>query len=160
MDHKGLATLGPFTPELDAVFVNVSLVPRPPQEIGQGLLPDPADKPSGRRVLGDFLGGEKPALIAVVGSPGSGKTTLLRHAARGACLRKRSRAQRRGPVRDIPVLLYAEICQVMLWRRQDAKKLPQQVTGDKEAVLGGLAYAMMQLTSGTTRDWWASWRRR
>jgi hypothetical protein len=26
MDHKGLATVGPFTPELDSVFVNVSLI--------------------------------------------------------------------------------------------------------------------------------------
>ena len=41
MDHKGLATVGPFTPELDAVFVDVSLVPRPPRRIGPG-------DPSGR----------------------------------------------------------------------------------------------------------------
>src|SRR6185437_11268089 len=97
---------GPFTPELDAVFVNVSLIPRPPQQIGPGVLPGLADDRAGRRVLGDFLGREEPAVLAVVGSPGSGKTTLLRHAARQACLRKRSRGDRSNHVRDIPVLLY------------------------------------------------------
>ena len=41
--------------------------------------------------------------------------------------------------------LYAEICQVMLWRRQEAKNLAAQLPGEKkEAVLRGLAYAMMQ----------------
>jgi hypothetical protein len=106
MDHKGLATVGSFTPELDAVFVDVSLVPRPPQQIRPGLLPDQPDDRAGRRVLGDFLGGQKPAVLAVVGSPGSGKTTLLRHAARQTCLRKRSRRDRSSHARDIPILLY------------------------------------------------------
>jgi hypothetical protein len=106
MDHKGLATVGPFTPELDAVFVNVSLISRPPQQIGSGVLPGLADERTGRRVLGDFLGREEPVVLAVVGSPGSGKTTLLRHAARQACLRKRFRRDRRNHVRDIPILLY------------------------------------------------------
>ena len=40
--------------------------------------------------------------------------------------------------------LYSEICQVMLWRRQEAKQLPLQMSGDKKvAILGGLAYVMM-----------------
>ena len=106
MDHKGLATVGPFTPELDAVFVNVSLVPRPPQQIGPGVLPGLSDDRARHRALGDFLGREKPAVLAVLGSPGSGKTTLLRHAARQACLRKRSRRDKTNYVRDIPILLY------------------------------------------------------
>src|SRR5271165_1407376 len=42
-DTKGLATVGPFTPEHDAVFVDVSLVPRPPQQIKPGILPELAD---------------------------------------------------------------------------------------------------------------------
>jgi hypothetical protein len=106
MDHKGLATVGPFTPELDAVFVNVTLVPRPPLQIKPGILPDLPDERVGRRVLGDFLGRKKPVVLAVVGGPGSGKTTLLRHAARHACQRERSRRGRSHCVRDIPILLY------------------------------------------------------
>ena len=40
--------------------------------------------------------------------------------------------------------LYAEIVQVMLFRRQEAKDLPVELAGDKkEALLRGLAYAMM-----------------
>jgi hypothetical protein len=103
MDHKDLATVGPFTLELDAVFVNVSLVSKPPQQIGPGVLPAASAGPAGRRVLADFLGREQPAVLAVVGGPGSGKTTLMRHAARQACSRGRAR---RGHARDVPVLLY------------------------------------------------------
>jgi len=107
MDHKDLATVGPFTLELDAVFVNVSLVSKPPQQIGPGVLPAAAHGLAGRRVLADFLGRERPAVLAVVGGPGSGKTTLLRHAARQACSHRRSRRRARGRhVRDVPVLLY------------------------------------------------------
>ena len=41
--------------------------------------------------------------------------------------------------------LYGEICEVMLWRRQDAKNLAAALAGDKkETLLRGLAYAMMQ----------------
>ena len=41
--------------------------------------------------------------------------------------------------------LYSEICQVMLWRRQDAKNLAQPIGGDKkEAILRGLAHTMME----------------
>ena len=40
--------------------------------------------------------------------------------------------------------LYAEILQVMLFRRQEAKNLGVEFAGDKkEALLRGLAYAMM-----------------
>jgi hypothetical protein len=41
--------------------------------------------------------------------------------------------------------LYYEICQVMLWRRQDAKRLPAALRGvQKEAVLKELAHGMME----------------
>jgi predicted NACHT family NTPase len=101
-DLKGLATVGPFTPELDAVFVDVALVPRPPHEIAPGVISGGAPA-SGRRAIDEFIGRPEPAVLAVVGGPGSGKTTLLRHTARQACTRK---AGRRGPGRDLPVLLY------------------------------------------------------
>ncbi|GAA2980253.1 NACHT domain-containing protein [Actinokineospora diospyrosa] len=45
--------------------------------------------------------------------------------------------------------LYREICQVMLWRRQEAKKLPVALAGEKkEQMLRALAFRMM--TAGVT----------
>jgi hypothetical protein len=105
-DTKGLATVGPFTPEHDAVFVDVSLVPRPPQQIKPGLLPEFAGDRTGRHGLDYFLGRSAPVVLAVVGAPGSGKTTLMQHAARQASVLRRSRWGGRNRVRDIPVLLY------------------------------------------------------
>ncbi|WP_216214919.1 NACHT domain-containing protein [Amycolatopsis aidingensis] len=41
--------------------------------------------------------------------------------------------------------LYSEICQVMLWRRQEAKKLDSTLSGPKkEVLLRGLAFRMMR----------------
>jgi hypothetical protein len=105
-DTKGLATVGEFTPEHDEVFVNVSLLPRPPHQIKPGLLPETAEDRADRRTLDYFLDRAAPVVLAVVGAPGSGKTTLLRHAARQAIRVRRSRRGRRNQVRDIPVLLF------------------------------------------------------
>ena len=49
--------------------------------------------------------------------------------------------------------LYSEICQVMLWRRQDAKKLTSQMSGEKKEVVSKLAFAMMdERTTDLRRD--------
>jgi predicted NACHT family NTPase len=100
IDLKGLATIGPFTPELDEVFVDVSLVSRSPHLIQPGVLSELAGP--GRRALSEFLGHRQAAIIAVVGAPGSGKTTLLRHTARHACTHTGPFAKTE---RDIPILL-------------------------------------------------------
>jgi NACHT domain len=101
IDLKGLATIGPFTPELDEVFVDVSLVSRSPHLIQPGVLSELAGP--GRRALSEFIRRRQATILAVVGAPGSGKTTLLRHTARHVCLNI-------GPLRktdrDIPILLY------------------------------------------------------
>jgi hypothetical protein len=101
VDLKGLATIGPFTPELDEVFVDVSLISRSPHLIRSGVLSEPTGP--GRRALSEFIGRRQAAVIAVVGAPGSGKTTLLRHTARQACIRSRSLHK---TARHIPILLY------------------------------------------------------
>ena len=100
IDLKGLATVGPFTPELDEVFVDVSLTPRPPHQVQAGLLADLPPDVTERRSLAEFLDRPEPVVLAVIGAPGSGKTTLLRHTARQACLHRRSRGYR------VPILLY------------------------------------------------------
>jgi hypothetical protein len=101
IDLKGLATIGPFTPELDEVFVDVSLVSRSPHLIQPGVLSELAGP--GRRALSEFIGRRQATILAVVGAPGSGKTTLLRHTARHACIQARSL---RKAGREIPILLY------------------------------------------------------
>jgi hypothetical protein len=105
-DQKGLVSVGNFTPALDAVFIDVSLVPRPPQDVPPGVLPEPAGDRPGRRSLSEFLDRLKPVRLVVLGAQGSGKTTLLRYAARQACLSPPARKDRRDCARHLPVLLY------------------------------------------------------
>jgi|GEM_PF-6933047 len=100
IDLKGLATVGYYTPELDEVFVDVSLAFRAPNQVSGGLLAELPAEVTDRHSLGDFLDRPQPVVLAVVGVPGSGKTTLLRHAARQIC-----RAHR-GRRRAVPILLY------------------------------------------------------
>ncbi|CDR09946.1 NACHT domain-containing protein [Streptomyces iranensis] len=102
IDLKGLATRGDYTPGLEEVFVDVSLVPRPAHEASReslaGALPGGADgELRVRQSVRDFLGKPEGAALAVIGAPGTGKTTLLKHLALGL-------ARERGG-RDLPVLL-------------------------------------------------------
>jgi len=99
IDLKGLATVGFYTPELDEVFVDVSLVFSAPDQVRGGVLGSTSTGPN-RHLIGDLLDQPQPTVLAVVGAPGSGKTTLLRHTARAIC------RARRGRRRGIPVLLY------------------------------------------------------
>lgn len=96
IDTKGLATVGFFTPDLDAVFVDVSLAYRAPHQIPEGLLTQISADVTDRHSINDFLDLPDPIVLAVIGVPGSGKTTLLRHTARKICLARRR----------IPILLY------------------------------------------------------
>ena len=99
IDQKGLATLGDHTPELDDVFVDVSLAARAPQQVSGGVLSEPPASVTERQSIWNFLrgAGPSPAVLAIVGAPGSGKTTLLRHTAGKLCGLRRHR--------ELPVLL-------------------------------------------------------
>ena len=85
IDLKGLATIGYYTPELDAVFVDVTLALRAPHQVSGDVLADVPAEVSERRSIQDFLDQPRPVVLAVIGAPGSGKTTLLRYTARQAC---------------------------------------------------------------------------
>lgn len=98
VDTKGLVTVGPHTPELDDVFVDVSLVRRPPQDVPTGPLDDTLTAYNERLPLEKLIGTSDPRVLAIVGGPGTGKTTLLHYTARHA--RQRHRRQ------HLPVLLY------------------------------------------------------
>lgn len=109
MDQKGLSVIGPVAPELDEVFVDVSLALRAPGRIPADLLAgagsaEAVSQPGGtdeRWYIGDLLDRPQARVLAIVGAPGTGKTTLLRHVARSACLAAPG-SRRRG----VPVLLY------------------------------------------------------
>ena len=106
IEQKGLATVGPIAPELDEVFVDVSLAPRPPHLVPTDVLADSPADVGERRALQDFLDARKPARLAVIGAPGSGKTTLLRNTTRQACAQLRTGRGRRGLQAQVPILLY------------------------------------------------------
>ena len=100
IDLKGLATVGFYTPELDEVFIDVSLAPQEPNQASGGLLAHLPAEVTERHSLRDFLDRAEPVVLAVIGVPGSGKTTLLRHTAQQVC--RDHRAQQRA----VPILLY------------------------------------------------------
>ncbi len=64
IDIKGLATVGHFTPELDAVFVDVSLAYRAPQEIPEGLLAHISADVTDRHSITEFLDLPDPTVLA------------------------------------------------------------------------------------------------
>lgn len=99
IDLKGLPTIGFYTPELDEVFVDVSLAYRAPHQVPGDLLAQLPTEVTDRHSIGDFLDRQLPVVLAVIGVPGSGKTTLLRHTARQIC------RDRRGRRRTVPILL-------------------------------------------------------
>ncbi|GGM83263.1 hypothetical protein GCM10011609_18970 [Lentzea pudingi] len=99
IDLKGLATMGFYTPELDEVFVDVSLAHSDPTTVPSDVLGHRQTQRE-RRVIGDLINQQQPVVLAVIGAPGCGKTTLLRHTALLVC---RERRRRR---RKIPALLY------------------------------------------------------
>ncbi|GAA2591010.1 NACHT domain-containing protein [Actinomadura fulvescens] len=100
IDQRGLATIGPYTPKLEDVYVDVSLAHRAPHRLSGHPLADLPGRETERRSLGDFFGLPEPCRVAVTGAPGSGKTTLLRHTAQDLC--------RLPPTdhRSLPVLIY------------------------------------------------------
>ncbi|HEU5471199.1 MAG TPA: NACHT domain-containing protein [Actinophytocola sp.] len=99
VDLKSLATVGFYTPELDDVFVDVSLTYRSPHHVPQDILGYPLPGVGDRLMLLDLLGRPKPVVLVVMGVPGSGKSTLLRNVTGVAC---RSRRDRK---RSIAILL-------------------------------------------------------
>lgn len=100
VDQKGLATIGPYTQELDEVFVELMLVPRSPHQVMSDPLADVPAELTERSPLSHLLDRPSPRVLAVVGAAGSGKTTLLRHTARRICLTwKKGR-------RTVPIFLF------------------------------------------------------
>ncbi|SFR10752.1 NACHT domain-containing protein [Lentzea waywayandensis] len=100
IDLQGLATVSFYTPDLDEVFVDVSVVFRAPNQVRGDVLAQAPGDVNERYSVWNLLDQPRPVVLAVVGAPGSGKTTLLRYTARRMC------RSRRGRRRALPILLY------------------------------------------------------
>jgi hypothetical protein len=100
IDVKGLATVGFYVPELDEVFVDVSLSLAAPHTVPDGIVSADPECATSRGTMADFVDRPAPAVVAVIGAPGVGKTTLLFNAARRAA---RAPGRQR---RTVPMLLF------------------------------------------------------
>lgn len=138
MPSLGLITIGPFSPELDDVFVDLALTSRAPGQVPTGLVAE-ADVPgTRRRKIWEFLGRPDPVVLVVLGAPGSGKTTLLSHVARGIA---KTYAHRERPV---PVLL-------------QLRDQAPQIVADRSAGLAALIRASVPAEIGAEpAGWWES----
>ncbi len=107
-DVKGLSTQGIYTLDLEQVFVELSIDPRPPHQTSADPLQVPDALHTEGRPIWDYLA-SKPLTnqhLVIIGAPGSGKTTLLKHMTLALVTRKRRRQQQPRIPRKLPFLLF------------------------------------------------------
>jgi hypothetical protein len=86
METIGIATQSEFVLQLRQVYVDVSLVPQPPQNTaGEPYVGLVKTAPAERRTLRSFLERSDGQVFTAIGGPGSGKTTLVRRTALDLC---------------------------------------------------------------------------
>ena len=107
-DQSGLPSIAPKALKVDDVFVDVSLVYRPPGQVPHGVVEIEPEHAAERQRVWDFLGGTEPRQLALIGVPGSGKSTLLQHIA----LNPAGPPDRKRRYRTLPVLLHLRDCAV------------------------------------------------
>lgn len=88
---------GDHTPQLDDIYVDVSLVGRAPDKVSGNPLRSVPEDAGSRHQLSEFLAAREQMVVTVLGPPGSGKSTLLTFTAQSTARAKR-RAQRQFPV--------------------------------------------------------------
>ncbi|MET8147087.1 NACHT domain-containing protein [Actinoplanes sp. NPDC049668] len=98
IDLRGLVSPPEVPVEMDAVFIDVGVAPRPVRDVAPGVLYAEAAQEPNRRSVWEFIEQPRPAVLALVGGPGTGKSTLLRHIARTLAGSRRRRHRRRIPV--------------------------------------------------------------
>ena len=104
---QGLKTKGPFTLDLEKVFVPLQLGPESAEHISPALIQSRNTEDSWG--IWDFLAALPERVtyrrIAILGPPGSGKTTLLEHLTLTYAQSAQRRQHRRAP-KLIPILVY------------------------------------------------------
>ncbi len=80
-DVKGLSTQTAHALELEHVFVEPSVDPKPAHQTSPDPLRLPESLQKGKHLIWDYLDGNliNNKHLAIIGAPGSGKTTLLKH---------------------------------------------------------------------------------
>ncbi len=106
-DVRGLNTQGIYTLELEQVFVELTIAPRPAHEASTDpihALPEGAQR---GQTIWSYLDLEQLAHqnLVIIGPPGCGKTTLLKHVALTLTTGRKHRSQWKAP-NKMPILLF------------------------------------------------------
>ena len=78
-DVKGLGTQGIYTLELQRVFVELRIAPKPLNKMSTDPIPPLPQELRGQHPIWDYVHSPTLKKLAVIGPPGSGKSTLLKH---------------------------------------------------------------------------------
>jgi len=107
-DVKGLRTQGPYSLDLEKVFVQLSVDPTPAHQITSNPLQSiPEHLRSGTHAIWKYINtnGMENHNLVILGAPGSGKTTLLKHIALALAMPAHRRKKIEAP-QLLPVLLF------------------------------------------------------
>ncbi len=102
-DLKGLSTQGPYSLELEQVFVHLSIAAD--NKFSSNPLEVPQELAQGSHSIWEYVNSTKMQNIAVIGAPGSGKTTLLKYMTL-TLTGKPDQQRRAGVPRLLPILLF------------------------------------------------------
>jgi predicted ATPase len=135
-DVKGLTTQSTYNLELEQVFVDLTIEPRPPHATSTDPIRPLPKELTGRRQIWDYLTSKDfKNNLALIGAPGSGKTTLLKKIALQMTGPRRPKIRQKlpillflrehaGEISEDPALSLAEIVVLDLKRKQSQVQPP------------------------------------
>lgn len=120
-DVRGLSVQGPFTLELEQVFIQPGTAPVEPELASSALVPTISGD---IHTIWEYLTKASGACV-ILGAPGSGKTTLLKHIALTMVAGRQSRRKVKAS-RRLPILLFVRE-QVEVIKANPAISLPEMI---------------------------------
>ena len=107
-DVKGLSLQGPFTLELNQVFIELSIDPTTIQQMSANPIPVPQALRQGSHSIWDYLASAHLAdqHLVIIGPPGSGKTTLLKHITLLLLAHRKQRLHQARIPHKLPIMLF------------------------------------------------------